>query len=194
MIVEKLDDYIYVYKNVMDEQVDIIEELSYIFNTYDKDFLPATINNHDYNTSLRSCTVFSLFCEALTDSKEYRESKYFLDKKISERLSKSIFHYIKNTGIKIKEREPWEILKYSETQDLTWHSDNGDPHPCTLSFVYYFNDDYVGGEIQFKDKIGSTAYKPEANSLIIFPSSIDFVHRVLPIQFGTKYAAISFGK
>ena len=36
--------------------------------------------------------------------------------------------------------------------------------------------------------------KPSKDSLIIFPSGIDYIHRVLPVTEGTKYSVISFGK
>jgi hypothetical protein len=62
-----------------------------------------------------------------------------------------------------------------------------------IAFVYYFNDDYVGGEVEFKNYVGSP-YKPNAGDLLIFPSSPEYLHRVLPIESGTKNNAISFAK
>jgi predicted 2-oxoglutarate/Fe(II)-dependent dioxygenase YbiX len=58
---------------------------------------------------------------------------------------------------------------------------------------HYFNDNYIGGEVEFKDHIGKP-YKPNAGDLLIFPSSPDYIHRVLPIESGIKYNAISFAK
>lgn len=188
-----LGDNIYMYKNATLGKLDILSELDKIFSDYNKDYRPATINNHDYDTSLRSCTVFSLHSDGETDQ-AYKNAKKSLNKKIDLALSECILHFIKSTGIKIKEREPWEILRYEKSQKLIWHSDDGISHPCKISYVYYINDDYEGGEIQFEDKVSGIPIKPEKDSLIIFPSSSDYIHRVLPVTSGVKHSVISFGK
>ena len=191
----KLTEQIFIYENVMSNKINIIKDLENIFNVYEKNFVDASINDKEYNKELRSCTVFSLFNDVSEiHLKEYQLEKAKLNDKINHELSGAFLDYIKDLGLKIKERESWEILKYEQTQKLTWHNDNGESHPCLISFVYYINDDYEGGEIQFKDKLDSVPYKPKANSLIIFPSDENHIHRVLPIVKGVKYAAISFGK
>jgi predicted 2-oxoglutarate/Fe(II)-dependent dioxygenase YbiX len=192
---EILDKDICIYKNVIKDSDKILEELFEIFNRSDVSWVQATINNHEYNKDLRSCKVFSLYI----DQKEYSNPEHvklktMLNAKINKILSPYILDYLSNVDIKIKTKEAWEFLQYSETEKLEWHSDHGDPHPCLISFVLYFNDDYEGGEIQFKDYIGSSPYKPEAGSLIIFPSDPKYLHRVLPVLSGTKIAAISFAK
>lgn len=181
------------YKNASDGKLDILSDLKKIFLDYNKDYKHATINNHDYDTSLRSCTVFSLY-PTKDESLEYNSAKRVLNKKIDSYLFKCISHFIKSTGIKVKEREPWEILRYEESQKLTWHSDDGASHPATVSFVYYINDDYVGGELEFKNKLGGATIKPEKDSLIVFPSNIDYIHRVVPVTSGVKHSVISFAK
>jgi Rps23 Pro-64 3,4-dihydroxylase Tpa1-like proline 4-hydroxylase len=195
MEIEKLDNNIYLYKNIMNPPIDILTELDIIFKTYDKDFRSASINDKEYNLDLRSCTVYSLFQDiSEIDMKEYQKAQSVLNYKINNLVYPAILDFVKKTGLKLKEREPWEILKYTETQKLTWHCDNGPSHPCTVSFVIYFNDDYEGGEVEFRDKVGGRLIKPPANSILIFPSNMEYVHRVVPVTSGTKYAAISFGE
>lgn len=198
MIKTELDDKIVVYNNFFDNPMIFVEEANKIFQNFPNlDFKPATINNHEYNTDLRSCTVFSLNTETKNHDNIFGEgsklAKEKLNKNINRKTFKCMNDYFKTYNFSIKYRESWELLSYSETQKLTWHSDHGDVHPCQVSFVYYFNDDYVGGEVEFKDHIG-TPYKPNAGDLLIFPSSPDYVHRVLPIQSGVKYNAISFAR
>jgi hypothetical protein len=195
MIKEILDKDICVYKNVVNDSHNILDDLSVIFSTSNLSWAEATINNHEYNKDLRSCKVFSLHVDPKEySSTEYVKLKLMLNAKINKILSPYILDYLSNIDIRVKTKESWEFLQYSETEKLTWHSDHGDPHPCLISFVLYFNDDYEGGEIQFKNYIGSSPYKPEAGSLIIFPSDPIYLHRVLPIISGTKIAAISFAK
>ena len=192
-----LGDKIVVYHNVSENPMAIIDSANEITTKYPNvGFKNATINNHQYDTSLRSCTVFSLFPDKSDRSLagvDARLEKVKLNQKIISQTSLALINFIKEYGFKIVEREAWELLSYEETQKLTWHSDNGDPHPCLVSLVYYLNDDYEGGEVEFKDHIG-TPFKPSAGDLLIFPSSVEYVHRVLPITSGKKYAAISFCK
>ena len=192
-MVQDLGNNIFMYNNVMGEDLDILKEVDSIFVNYNIGFADSTMNAGDYDKSLRSCTVFSLYTNKEEDA-DYNNLKKILNKKIDIAVSKCILDFIKKTGIKIKERESWEVLKYEKGQMVTWHCDDGEVHPSKVSFVYYINDDYEGGEIQFKNKVYTMPIKPSKDSLIIFPSGIDYIHRVLPVTEGTKYSVISFGK
>ena len=190
---EILDGEIVIYKNIMDEELDILGELDYIFKTHSQDWQISSINDRDYDNELRSCMVYSLHPN---DDRNIslKNDKVRLNDIMNFRLSKAYFDYIKSYKVKVKEREFWEILRYEESQKLIWHKDGGELHPCDISFVYYFNDNYEGGEIQFKDWLGGNTYKPPANSLIMFPSDDRYIHRVVPVTKGVKYCAISFAK
>jgi hypothetical protein len=69
-----------------------------------------------------------------------------------------------------------------------------DPHVDTLSSegnhiasVYYINDDYTGGEINFPDH--KLQIKPKPNSLIIFPGNENYLHEVLEIVDNDRYSS-----
>lgn len=86
----------------------------------------------------------------------------------------------------IKSREKtMHLLKYKKAGHLPAHSDHG-ISSRVLSALLYLNDDYVGGEITFPH-IGFSK-KPEAGSLIFFPSNFVFVHEVNAVTEGTRYA------
>ena len=68
------------------------------------------------------------------------------------------------------------------------------PHVDTLSSegnhmasVYYINDDYTGGEIDFPGH--NLTIKPKANSLIIFPGNENYVHGVNKIIDNDRYSS-----
>jgi hypothetical protein len=194
----ELDDKIVVYSNFFDNPMSFAEEADIIFQKFPKlKYKLATINKHEYNPDIRSCKVFSLNTQALNHDVVFgsgsKTAKNVLNKMINKKTFDCMNDYFKTYNFSIKTRESWELLEYKETQKLAWHSDHGDSHPCQVSFVYYFNDDYIGGEVEFKNYIGSP-YKPKAGDLLIFPSSPEYIHRVLPIESGTKYNAISFAK
>jgi Rps23 Pro-64 3,4-dihydroxylase Tpa1-like proline 4-hydroxylase len=77
------------------------------------------------------------------------------------------------------------ILKYSKTGYLPPHQDQG-VSSRVLSTVGYLNDNYDGGEINFP-YVGVTI-KPEAGSVIFFPSNFIYVHEVRPMISGIRYA------
>ena len=77
---------------------------------------------------------------------------------------------------------------------MSTHSDNSWPdgsqknHPTsfrTWSAIFYINDDYEGGEIEFPLK--KFTYKPKSNSLVVFPSTSEYLHGVKEVTKGTRY-------
>lgn len=77
------------------------------------------------------------------------------------------------------------ILKYGKTGYLPEHQDQG-VSSRVLSTVAYLNDNYSGGEIEFP-QVGITI-KPEAGSIIFFPSNFVFTHTVKEIKDGYRYS------
>jgi predicted 2-oxoglutarate/Fe(II)-dependent dioxygenase YbiX len=61
-----------------------------------------------------------------------------------------------------------------------------------MSAVLYLNDDYEGGELNFKDQ--NITIKPEAGSIVIFPSVAPFYHESKEIISGNKYMCPAFWK
>jgi predicted 2-oxoglutarate/Fe(II)-dependent dioxygenase YbiX len=63
--------------------------------------------------------------------------------------------------------------------------DTSDKYHPLVSGVFYINDDYEGGEIEFsRQKI---KIKPSAGSIVMFPSYQPYFHRPLPVVNGVKY-------
>jgi predicted 2-oxoglutarate/Fe(II)-dependent dioxygenase YbiX len=86
----------------------------------------------------------------------------------------------------IKSREDrMHLLKYTEGGHLPAHQDQG-ISSRVLSVLLYLNDDYEGGEIEFKHS--NVKIKPQAGSVIFFPSNFLYVHEVHPITKGTRYS------
>jgi hypothetical protein len=77
------------------------------------------------------------------------------------------------------------ILKYSKMGYLPQHQDQG-VSSRVLSTVGYLNDNYSGGEIYFP--YVDVTVKPEAGSVIFFPSNFIYVHEVKPMSNGIRYA------
>ena len=60
-----------------------------------------------------------------------------------------------------------------------------------VSFLFYLNDQYGGGELEFYD-LGLTI-KPKKGMMIAFPSYKEFAHKVHPVTWGHRYSLVSWG-
>ena len=56
--------------------------------------------------------------------------------------------------------------------------------------LVYLNDDYEGGELDFKRL--SYALKPKAGMLVWFPSDVRYEHMAMPVLSGRRYSLASW--
>jgi predicted 2-oxoglutarate/Fe(II)-dependent dioxygenase YbiX len=59
-----------------------------------------------------------------------------------------------------------------------------------LSIVYFLNDDFSGGELVFPNF--DLVIKPEAGTLVCFPSDHHFIHGVNPVTAGDRYTLVTW--
>lgn len=86
--------------------------------------------------------------------------------------------------------EPYIALKYENGEEYKAHFDGTTQTARSVSIVFYLNDDYEGGEIEFVNF--NLKIKPKANSLIIFPSNYAYSHIAHKITKGKKYAVVTW--
>jgi hypothetical protein len=80
------------------------------------------------------------------------------------------------------------LVKFEKNYKMNEHADTtGD-----FAAIYYLNDDYDGGEINFMDH--NLKIKPKANSFITFPSNSDYWHEVLENTGKERYSATQWFK
>lgn len=83
------------------------------------------------------------------------------------------------------------IQRQYEGIELSYHVDSESKPNVAFACVLYVNDDFVDGELHFP-KI-NIMYKPKRGALIVFPSSDEYLHGVLPVGAGpTRYALPAF--
>ena len=86
---------------------------------------------------------------------------------------------------------PMSISKYFVGSMMGPHVDcHDDDKGKTISVVLYLNDDYTGGELNFKDQ--GIKIKPSAGSIAVFPSRSPYFHESLPVLSGEKYMTPGF--
>jgi hypothetical protein len=86
--------------------------------------------------------------------------------------------------------DSYSILKYGVGQKFVDHVDDHPDFHRRVSTLYYINDDYLGGEVNFPRF--NLSIKPKANQMIIFPSTYVYNHSVSPVIEGTRYAVVSW--
>jgi predicted 2-oxoglutarate/Fe(II)-dependent dioxygenase YbiX len=59
-----------------------------------------------------------------------------------------------------------------------------------LSIVYFLNDDFAGGELVFPEI--KLVVKPEAGTLVCFPSDHNYIHGVNPVKSGHRYTIVTW--
>jgi hypothetical protein len=98
--------------------------------------------------------------------------------------------YVGMFATDVEWHDTYGILKYGKGQQFTNHIDDCIAFPRRVSTVYYLNDNYTGGEINFP-RFGVT-FKPKANQMIVFPSTFVYNHSVSPVIEGERYAVVSW--
>lgn len=88
--------------------------------------------------------------------------------------------------------QKWQVGAFAP-----FHSDNtdmeGNPsawEKSKLVCLLYINDDYEGGELDFRDH--NISIKPVAGQLITFPGGFENIHQVLPVKGSTRHTIGAF--
>lgn len=198
---EKMADGLVYYRNAITSPLEIIDQIELLDSMVTRDYENKTPQafqsklkpwgNWDYGDNLHFCRIKSIYrMSDLSPNDLYYEEYKKMSDPLFEALDSTFNHYsnvmypFAGKNIKGKE-DQMNILKYEKAGFLPEHSDHG-ISSRTLSVVMYLNDDYVGGEISFP-QVGVTI-KPEAGSVIFFPSNFVFTHQISEVKEGIRYA------
>ena len=99
--------------------------------------------------------------------------------------------YLWHYDLDPQSREWWRISKFAVGDYFGMHPDDSYGTPRTVSMVYYPNDAYEGGELEFIHF--GVKVKPKAGQLFLFPSSYIYEHKVGEIGPGEeRYTIVAF--
>lgn len=191
MIIEKLENRIFYFKNVIDnpkEFINKIESTDFYCNEYTSVFKWSTWTSSTMKSEIYGLSKDGTFIpRKLYDENDFEIYKIASTIKYISDFCIASYSYMNNI------RTPWlpnffSIKKYNSGVDMGPHIDSNDPtdkkHPV-VSGVMYLNDDYDGGELLFPNQ--SLSIKPEAGSVILFPSHNPYIHHPQKILNGNKY-------
>lgn len=191
MIKNVLEENIYLYSNLLKDPkglIDSIEELD-----IEVPEGHAMTKWKDWSSSINSEKMFGktkdFFFTGFMPSSEIDKKIYLVFKSLSEAIDIAMLDYMKSLNLtNLYMPQSISIKKYNENAYMGPHVDSGDitsrNHP-KVSMVFYLNDNYEGGEIEFPNQ--GITIKPEAGSIIIFPSHEPYMHDPKTIISGIKY-------
>lgn len=85
------------------------------------------------------------------------------------------------------DKDALHLVKFVKGFSLNPHVDTLSEESLHLASVYYINDDYLGGEINFPNH--NLKIKPRANSVIVFPGNENYLHEVIEIVDKDRYSS-----
>lgn len=97
---------------------------------------------------------------------------------------------IKNNNIETFAHDEYYIFKYEKDSFFSDHVDDSISFPRVISLVFYLNDDYDGGEIEFPEF--NIKHKPKKNTVLLFPSNFVYHHSVKPVTAGIRYCVTTW--
>jgi hypothetical protein len=90
-----------------------------------------------------------------------------------------VHEYRKKYSLRLTSDEGYRVLKYSNGAEYLEHVDWHEENNRQLSLVGWFNDDFDGGELYFKNF--DISVKPEKGGCVLFPSNYLFAHNAMPV-------------
>jgi len=165
---------------------------------------PKLIDDASLNQYLRHCEVTSQWklhkCESVWNERVIHHS--VLPKHIKRKnmallgtIKRLIFSEFKITRGLYADYFGLVRWRVGDFQDPHADSENpdGSQHQYywrAISSVFYLNDNYQGGTIYFPNQ--NIEIKPERNTLLIFPGTLQYLHAVRKITSGVRYTVTAF--
>lgn len=182
---EKLEDKIVYFKGAIEDPYRLLEELEKTNNNPELHHLilpwgPWESGDGDYVYGERRFVRASEFTE-------YPDSSQYIIETLVNAMHATANKYAELIGI---EGNPtlgknFVINKYATGEEMGSHVDwNERNNQLEYSFVFYLNDDYEGGDIYWPNH--NISVKPEAGSVVIFPSKEPYQHAVKQVTKGNK--------
>jgi hypothetical protein len=191
--VEELSPGIFVYHDVLPIDMGIVERLEQVLDDKSNhyDYMEAMVGYGMKMPEYRDCYDFKYKkTDIAHDTSEASKTLQDLWQDLYDRKVAAVKDYAKKFNIgELRYWEAMNFVKYGPGQHFQEHSDNGYSYNCVVSLVAYPNDDYLGGELEFR--LQGLKVKPRAGDLFIFPSNYMYPHKSLPVESGTKHSIVT---
>jgi hypothetical protein len=192
---QDLGNGIFLYKGVIKKEFNVIETLESnlkpVGDTTGYAWDPAYVGYQKLMPEYRDCNDFKFKKSDIErDKSQVSLNLQKLWQDVYDAQAPAVEDYTKMHRIhSLKYWEAFNFIKYGPGQHFMEHHDHGFSYNCTVSLVAYVNDDYEGGELNFR--LQNLTVKPEAGDLFIFPSNYMYPHTAMPVHSGTKYSIVT---
>jgi len=188
-IKNRLENYVGVFDNTFPERV--LNTFLKVIKDY-KNFTNAAIikdGGMEVHTDTRNAQFWSLGRNLQSMTEVHWAN--FMHNKIWNYVNEYCSRIEKKMDLIVKEIN---VLKYEVGGHYVAHTDHHRTEPRTLSFIFFLNDDYEGGDIHFffPNEQNKMIIKKKAGRLIIFPSNFLYPHAVEPVTKGVRYTVVSW--
>lgn len=175
---------VHIYNNVWPNSMEFLN------STLSKEFWEKHGNEHGYKMWVRE-DFFDDINFTRENGKQADTCWIYNHKEANEAFKGVLDSYCYHWNLDPKSRESLRITRYSNGEFFGAHSDDTYATPRTVSLVYYPNDDYEGGDLEFIH-FGVTL-KPKAGQLFVFPSAYSYEHKIHEIRSGNpRWTIVSF--
>lgn len=189
-------------------KVNIDENIFYVENAIDRNDLEIINNFYDkYKPSfVRSGSFYNLF-----DLEKLSELKYIMkkmEKIIDSVIDNTKYHAHFNNTVQFYNKDiavgKWAIAPHADRfteEDIVitdeddyvkeeGHHDSINSAHVTHGFIYYFNDDYEGGEVVYINK--NISFKPKSGILLVHSAFSEYTHGVTRVESGERRFVTGF--
>jgi predicted 2-oxoglutarate/Fe(II)-dependent dioxygenase YbiX len=182
---EILEEKIVYFKNAIEDPYKLLEELEKTNTNEALHHLilpwgPWVSGDGDYTYGERRFVRASEFTE-------YPENSKYIIETLVNAMYDTANKYAEIIGIEGNPElgKNFVINKYATGEEMGSHVDwNEKNDQLEYSFVFYLNDNYEGGDIYWPNH--NISVKPEAGSVVIFPSKEPYQHAVKKVTEGNK--------
>jgi hypothetical protein len=180
---------VWVYKNVFKNTKELVESIESLFGYQFSDaHVYEGKEDGSVNKESRDCSVLAFPSFQIKSYTKEKRDLYYL---IEDSMTACMDHYrgIYNISDELS-GDSWQVLKYGSGGKFTSHADDGARYPRTVSITAYLNEDYTGGDLEYKHF--GIKIKPEPGDVLVFPSNYVYNHEVHPVESGIRYALVNW--
>jgi hypothetical protein len=194
LVIERPEENIVYFKGIMENYQEIIDAIESLSNDAVSDWRPW--NGHGSSTRYGDIKDVRRDKIVEINSDKDRAKAAFAINCLTNKMSECAIEYANIFNIDREAlyyavslltdpRTMMGINKYDEGSFMGSHVDfNEDNYYLAYTIVVYLNDDYEGGELYFNDL--DIKIKPQAGSIIMYPSSAPYSHQSLKVLKGRK--------
>lgn len=194
LVIERPEENIVYFKGIIENYQEIIDAIESLSNDAVSDWRPW--NGHGSSTRYGDIKDVRRDKIVEINSDKDRAKAAFAINCLTNKMSECAIEYANIFNIDREAlyyavslltdpRTMMGINKYDEGSFMGSHVDfNEDNYYLAYTIVVYLNDDYEGGELYFNDL--DIKIKPQAGSIIMYPSSAPYSHQSLKVLKGRK--------